>query len=164
MKFNYSYQSQKLGLEWLPGASEHGARFGGRYYAVRIRGAGTGELNFDIDGRNVKALIAKAGRKIWVHLDGKTYNLERLVGTADQAGLASGERILRAPMPGQVRQVAVKAGQDVEAGEVLVLLEAMKMEIRIHSPQTAKVARVAVIEGQNVEREQILVELEGEDG
>lgn len=162
MKFNYNYQGQVFGLVWLPGASEHKANFGGRDYAVRMLGSKSGELEFEVDGRNVKAQVAKEGRKVWVHVDGKTYGLERMVGDAKQAGLAGRERVLRAPMPGQVRQVAVKAGQDVKTGEVLVLLEAMKMEIRIQAPQAAKVARVAVSKGQSVEREQILVELEGE--
>jgi biotin carboxyl carrier protein len=65
-------------------------------------------------------------------------------------------------MPGQVRRLAVQVGQTVNAGDVLVLLEAMKMEIRIQAPHAAKVARIAVSEGQSVEREQILVELDGE--
>jgi acetyl/propionyl-CoA carboxylase alpha subunit len=162
MKFNYSYQGRILGLAWFPSTSEHRASFGGRDHVVRILGSKAGELAFEIDGHKVKALVAKEARKVWVHVDGKTYELERMVGAAKQAGLASGERVLRAPMPGQVRQVAVKAGQEVKVGEVLVLLEAMKMEIRIQAPQDAKVARVAVSQGQSVEREQILVELEGE--
>lgn len=162
MKFNFSYQHQLLGLVWLPGASENRAIFGGRDHAVRYVGGRAGVFAFEIDGRKVKALVAKEGRKFWVHVDGKTYELERTVGAAKQAGLAGGERVLRAPMPGQVRQVAVKAGQEVKIGEVLVLLEAMKMEIRIQAQQDAKVARVAVSEGQSVERDEILVELESE--
>jgi acetyl/propionyl-CoA carboxylase alpha subunit len=162
MKFNFSYQRQMLSVEWLPGASQHKASLSGRDHAVRHLGGRAGEFAFEIDGRKVKALVAKEGRKFWVHVDGKTYELERMVGAAKQAGLVGGESVLRAPMPGQVRQVAVRAGQDVKTGEVLVLLEAMKMEIRIQAPQDAKVARVAVSEGQAIERDQILVELEVE--
>jgi acetyl/propionyl-CoA carboxylase alpha subunit len=162
VNFDYSFQRRLFSLVLHPGAGEHKVNFAGRQHAVRILGTKAGELELEIDGRNVLLLVAKEGRRIWVHLDGKTYALERLVGYADQAGLAGGERVLRAPMPGQVRRLAVQVGQAVSAGDVLVLLEAMKMEIRIQAPHAAKVARIAVSEGQSVEREQILVELDGE--
>jgi acetyl/propionyl-CoA carboxylase alpha subunit len=119
-----------------------------------------------VDGRQVKpegqvAVVAAQGRKVWVHYEGRTYGLERAEGSG-KAARASGELVLRAPMPGQVRQVAVAAGQVVTTGDLLLVLEAMKMEIRISAPQAAKVAQITVSVGHNVEKDQILVELESE--
>jgi biotin carboxyl carrier protein len=113
------------------------------------------------DGTKHQVVWVKAGRKIWLHFDGRSYYVEKQAGSTVAGSLAaSGERVLRAPMPGQVRQVLVQDGQTVNTGETLVLLEAMKMEIRIQSPGDGKVARVAVKQGQSVEKEQVLVELE----
>ena len=62
-------------------------------------------------------------------------------------------------MPGIVRQVLVAEGQAVARGQALMLLEAMKMEIRVTAPEAGLVRRVAVTAGQTVERGQALIEL-----
>ena len=67
---------------------------------------------------------------------------------------------LTAPMPGQVRAVNVIEGESVMKGQTLMVLEAMKMEIRIQSPMDGVVKSLAVKVGQTVEREQVLVEIE----
>ncbi len=66
---------------------------------------------------------------------------------------------LTAPMPGQVRAVNVSVGDAVTKGQTLLLLEAMKMEIRIQSSMDGVVGSLAVKVGQSVEREQMLVEI-----
>jgi propionyl-CoA carboxylase alpha chain len=67
-------------------------------------------------------------------------------------------------MPGTVVQVAVVADEQVEAGQVLVVLEAMKMEHRITAPIAGRVASVNVEAGEMVDGGQVLVVLEEEDG
>ena len=56
-----------------------------------------------------------------------------------------------APMPGDIIQVDVKAGQSVKAGDPLCVLDAMKMKNTIHAPQDGVVAEVAISAGQSVE-------------
>jgi biotin carboxyl carrier protein len=63
-------------------------------------------------------------------------------------------------MPGAVIAVRVVDGQSVEAGETLIVLEAMKMENAVTSPAAATVLRVLVEAGQQVQRGDSLVELE----
>ena len=63
-------------------------------------------------------------------------------------------------MPGQVRTVNVREGDTVTKGQTLLVLEAMKMEIRIQAPQDGVVTKSFVEQGQTVEREQILIEIE----
>jgi len=65
-------------------------------------------------------------------------------------------------MPAQVRAVQVAEGERVEKGATLLLLEAMKMEIRVRAPAAGRVARLLAAEGQAVEKDQLLVEMEGE--
>jgi 3-methylcrotonyl-CoA carboxylase alpha subunit len=65
------------------------------------------------------------------------------------------------PLPGVVRRVAVRIGEWVEAGDVLVLVEAMKTEHRISAARAGRVLRVLVAEGQEVTAGTTVVELEG---
>ena len=63
-------------------------------------------------------------------------------------------------MPGLVLDVLVNEGDPVAKGDTLVLLEAMKMELRISAPGDGRVAKVLCQAGQVVERGQVLVEIE----
>ncbi|MGH2582883.1 MAG: acetyl-CoA carboxylase biotin carboxyl carrier protein subunit [Anaerolineales bacterium] len=134
----------------------------GENFQISEVGSREEEISFISASGKHRANWAKRGRELWVHLAGKSYHFVKGIGSQPAAAAASAERILRAPMPGQVREVFAQDGSDVGPGDVLLLLEAMKMEIRIHAPFAAKVARVAVKQGQTVEKEQVLVELEAE--
>jgi biotin carboxyl carrier protein len=72
---------------------------------------------------------------------------------------SSGEAIVRAPMPAQIQAIHVMQGDVVEKGETLMLLEAMKMEIRIQAPIGGKIQRLPVQVEQSVDRDQVLVEI-----
>jgi acetyl/propionyl-CoA carboxylase alpha subunit len=139
------------------------AKVGERDHNLNLLERGPGELLLEIVGQPRRIYWAKTGRKLWLHLDGRTYELEKAIGRQVAAVAGSTERILRSPMPGQVREVYVKAGDVVEEGAALLLLEAMKMELRVQSPRAAKVGAVKVKAGESVDKEQVLVELDGED-
>jgi acetyl-CoA/propionyl-CoA carboxylase biotin carboxyl carrier protein len=83
------------------------------------------------------------------------------VGDADSA--ASGDASLEAPMPGTVVQLRVEPGATVAAGETLVVMESMKMEISIQSPRDGVIDTVLVAAGDQVERGATLIELAEED-
>jgi biotin carboxyl carrier protein len=76
-------------------------------------------------------------------------------------GHASGETTVVAPMPGTVIRVEVEAGEEVQARKPLIVLEAMKMEIPVHSPFPGIVKAVHVATGDHVAGGTLLVELEG---
>ena len=105
---------------------------------------------------------AAKGDAKWLSSQGCTYRLERPKPRRTRAAAgAAPENSLRAPMPARVRAVEVAEGDAVESGQTLLLLEAMKMEIRLQAPRSGRVARVLTNIGETVEREQVLVELEG---
>ena len=66
------------------------------------------------------------------------------------AGLAAGE-VVKSPMPGNILKINVTAGQKVSEGEVLIVLEAMKMENEIVATKSGTVAQIAVTKGAVVE-------------
>ena len=69
---------------------------------------------------------------------------------------AEGRQQITAPMPGKVIRVLVAAGDEVEAGQGLVVVEAMKMQNEIRSPKKGKVERLQVKEGQAVNAGEVL--------
>jgi len=66
-----------------------------------------------------------------------------------------------APMPGVVSTLAVHAGQEVQAGDVLLSIEAMKMETALHAERDGKVAEVLVHAGSQIDAKDLLVVYEG---
>lgn len=67
---------------------------------------------------------------------------------------------IAAPMPGSVAVLAVRVGQTVEAGDVLLTLEAMKMTTALHAPRDGKISEIACAPGDHVEARDLLVVLE----
>ena len=72
---------------------------------------------------------------------------------------AAGAVTVKAPMPGNILDVKVKAGASVKAGDVLVILEAMKMENEIVAPQDGTVASINVNKGDTVNSGDVLVSM-----
>ena len=68
-----------------------------------------------------------------------------------------GEFHLKAPMPGLVITIPVEEGQPVEKGDVLLILESMKMQNELKAPRAGKVSRVRVAPGERVEQKQTLL-------
>jgi biotin carboxyl carrier protein len=73
---------------------------------------------------------------------------------------ATGPARVVAPMPGRLVRVLVQPGQQVEAGDGLLVMEAMKMENELRSPRAGRVAELLVREGQTVETAALLVVVE----
>jgi biotin carboxyl carrier protein len=73
---------------------------------------------------------------------------------------AEGRQQILAPMPGKVIRLLVKAGDAVEAGQGLMVVEAMKMQNEIRSPKGGKVERLLAKEGQNVNAGEVLAWVE----
>jgi propionyl-CoA carboxylase alpha chain len=69
-------------------------------------------------------------------------------------------KFLLSPMPGLLREIAVKAGQDVKAGEKLAVIEAMKMENILRAEQDCKVKKVSVASGESLSVDQTIIEFE----
>ncbi len=99
-----------------------------------------------------------AGRRVRVSVeDERTRAVRELAGETGEAG---GGRELRAPMPGLVVRVLVEPGHEVEAGDGLVVMEAMKMENELSARSDGTVTEVRVEEGQTVNQDDVLVRLE----
>jgi len=126
-------------------------------YRVAAHRPEHGQLTLCFENRRVRAHVVKVGSTRYVALGGHSWRLEppKPVGRKREVGGGS----LHATMPGKVLDVLVEEGQEVEAGAPLVLLEAMKMELRITAPNAGIVRKVHVSAGEIVDQGQSLVEI-----
>ncbi len=140
------------------------ANLQGVSYTVELLDERPGKLSLLFNGNPKEIYWAVDETGTWIALEGCTYLLEKPSNKsyAHLVGQQSSES-LRAPMPAQVRLLEVKAGDRVEKGQTLMILEAMKMEIRIQAPISGRMVRLLVSEGQGVKRNQILAELRQEE-
>jgi len=161
VKFSFDYNSETISIDIASTGKSFRAPLDGQTVEVEIIQAKDGKLDLFIDGKHVTAYVSSDNAKRWVTIDGQTVVLTKSSGTRRSGHghhHAAGE--LTAPMPGQVRAVNVSEGDAVTKGQTLLVVEAMKMEIRIHAPQDGVVKKLFIKQGQTVEREQVLIEVE----
>jgi len=119
-----------------------------------------GNGRYLVSGRIAYAVREK--RRVWVFIDGRTYVVVESNDrdAPDRVHVTDDHVALSAPMPATVIAIKVAPGQAVAAGDLLVLLEAMKMEMPITAPHDGRVKSLACREGELVQPGVPLLELE----
>jgi acetyl/propionyl-CoA carboxylase alpha subunit len=150
-------------IEITPTRPGYRVRVDGQDCPVEVLRAGAGQLTlrFFVSEEVFTAYISSDGPNRWLTLNGQTFQFKRQDASARRLGHAQAHSAgeLLAPMPGQVRAVPVAQGDNVTRGQTLLVLEAMKMEIKMTAPFDGRVAQLKVRPGDTVEKEQLLVEV-----
>ena len=144
-------------------AAEYRVTVHGETYAIRLTGVGGKDarprpLYFTVDGVSEEALIEATGA---FSAAGKSSpeDSKAAAAAADSRPRASAPGHVTTTMPGAVVAVLVAEGQKVEAGEAVLVIEAMKMENEIHAPIGGEVAAILVSKGDSVKPGEALVEI-----
>ena len=114
-------------------------------------------LLLTVGDRTTTVLAAADGATTWLHLDGSTWAVTELPPQRRGGAAAAHDGDVRSPMPGAVLGVRVAVGDEVEEGEVLLVVEAMKMEHALAAPFAGTVAGLTVRTGEQVVVDQLLV-------
>jgi acetyl/propionyl-CoA carboxylase alpha subunit len=138
------------------------------YDAVRVAANGrasTWSLLPEGGGRAALIDVDGGGSDLNVTVDNRTVPLKLLPARAKLAGLAAapaktGPQSVQSPMPGKVVKILCAPGDDVKAGQGVIVVEAMKMENELKAARDGKVKSVSVKEGQPVEAGQTLIAFE----
>ena len=124
-----------------------------------VKPLGDGRFLLTRDDKAALAYAVAAPSGTWVFVDGNVYLVDPPAAPSRRQGRID-DQSLAAPMPATVVSIDVALGQQVSAGDTLILLEAMKMELAIKAPRDARVARIACTQGELVQPGVPLVELE----
>ena len=117
-------------------------------------------LQVENDGLRQQHLAIRRGDTLYLHYAGELRSIQRVDPIAEVEASHQHHGGLTAPMNGSIVRVLVEAGQTVEAGTALVVLEAMKMEHSIRAPHAGTVKALYCGEGEMVSEGTLLVELE----
>ena len=125
-------------------------------YSVEIEDLNARPIVANVEGTRVE-VMPENGNPVGVKKEaGK--ETEQVVRPVESAQASS--QSLVAPLPGTVIEVFVKVGDILESGQVVLVIEAMKMKNSIRSPRAGKVSAVLTAQGQTVQHKQTLLEFE----
>ena len=120
-----------------------------------------------VDGKSFEGFVYPGEEKWEVLLMGRQFPVvvedereKRLRAAAGGSVSETGEYHMKAPMPGMVVTVLVEEGQAIEKGQVLLILESMKMQNELKSPRAGTVGRLRVKAGESVEQKQTLLSVQ----
>jgi biotin carboxyl carrier protein len=134
---------------------------GGIDQAFSLAAAAANTWSVLIDGRSYTVALLGDGE---ISVNGRAFRVQafdpRSLRGRKAAGLTEGRQTVAAPMPGRVIRVLVEAGQEVEAGQGLIVVEAMKMQNEMKSPQAGRVVEVKAVAGATVSAGDVLVVIE----
>jgi len=168
MKYITTIDGTEFEVDLLPNQK---VRVNGKEYQVNFEEVG-GHLVYTllVDGRSFEAHVSEDDDLLKVLIQGTLYSADvieerekRLREAGGEIATVNGDYVLKAPMPGLVVKLPVKVGDKVALGDVLVILESMKMQNELKSPQAGTVSEICIEEGASVEKRDDMMVIKPED-
>ena len=139
-----------------------------KIYEVDLVKVGNGEYSALYKGKsyNIEVIESLEPKHYTVNTFYFTYAIEvidaetRYMRSREETGAHHGENIIRSPMPGKVVKIPVNVGDEVEQGQTVVIVSAMKMESEFKAGKAGKVIEIAVKEGDTIDGNQVMVVIE----
>jgi biotin carboxyl carrier protein len=162
MRYHTTVDGQEYEIEIL---DEQHARIGTQVHAIDFVSISNQPVySLIVDGKSFEAYVYPEEAGWQVLLAGHQYQIQVIDEREKRLGMASEslpgtrtEYLLKAPMPGLVVTIPVHEGQQVDKGQVLLILESMKMQNELRSPRAGAVTRLRVKAGDSVEQKQLLL-------
>lgn len=164
MKYVTTIDNQQFDIEVV---DEHRIRIGDRLLQVDFESvSGQPVFSLILDGKSFEAFVYQ-GEQDWdVLLRGRQYQVKvederekRLKAAGGGGVVEGGEFHLKAPMPGLIVAVLIEEGQEAKKGQVLLILESMKMQNELKAPRDGVISRLRVKAGESVEQKQSLLSM-----
>ncbi len=120
-------------------------------------------LEIKVNQKIVKGFVEKVGAQLWISINGKTIAVETTSQKArrGKSSVTGNSPEITAPMPGKITSIKMKLGDKVEVGDVVLVMEAMKMEYSLKAQIAGTLQSITCTEQQQVTLGQVLAEIEG---
>lgn len=143
-------------------------KIGGKERSLRLLKSGTNEFEFILDNTFHHAKILQSGSsEVRVMIDGQPLSVKKhsklteVLEKASTLGAAGGgDRNLASQIPGRVVNIPAKVGADVKKGDVVVVLESMKMQVAVKAHRDGNIKEIKVKQGASVARNDVLAVIE----
>ncbi len=149
------------------GENKYEVRINDAPYTLDAQSVDPSIYSIIMDGKSYEIDIDYKDSIYQVHYDGKLFKIElmdelkkRMLEKRGGAGGLEGAYTVKSEMPGKVVEVKVKEGDEIKKGDVLLILESMKMQNEIKSPKDGKVTEVFIKGGDTIEAEANLITIE----
>jgi acetyl/propionyl-CoA carboxylase alpha subunit len=119
---------------------------------------------FEWNRKKISYLEQRIGQVQWIYVNGKTIQVDlSLHGSRSRkSSITKSQNLLHAPMPGKITKILVEVGQNINVGDSVLVMEAMKMEYTLKSEIQSTVIFLKAEVGSQVKLGQLLVELQKE--
>ena len=163
MKLIAKVDGERLNVEVVRGDTQVTATVDGREYALDISEPEPNIYTFRSGGKLTEAFVSAGGSKVTI--GGHEFEIDltdpkRLRGSSVDAEHADGVAEIKTAMPGKVVRILVKAGAEVQKGDGVLVVEAMKMQNEMKSPKDGVVKEIRTTEGSTVNAGDILAVIE----
>jgi len=128
-------------------------------YKVEAEETKPGQIKIKIGDRFIKSIITEGEKEKYVFVDGEVFRVKPIELTGRKKQKKKEEGDLTSPISGKVVSIKVKKGDSVKKGDVLMVIEAMKMEYLIRAPFKGKVKKINFKEKDQIEIGQETVDL-----
>ena len=134
----------------------------GHTYQVAVEFLNSEEILLNIDGKIYNAIICPSNSAFRVCVNGLSFDIQKksVSQILGEKQSQKQKRDVKTSMPGKIVKVLLSEGEEVEEGQAVLILEAMKMQNEIKSPQKGMVTRIAPKAGESVETGALLFSVE----
>ena len=159
MFINYEHKNHVYGVTVERRKNNYFITYDNAEYTVEAAEIKPGHLKIKLGDRVIKSIITEGDKEKFVFVDGDVFKVKPVELSAARKTKKKEEGDLSSPISGKVVSVKVKEGISVKKGDVIMVIEAMKMEYLIRAPHNGKVKKVNFKEKDQIEIGQITAEL-----
>nr|WP_321451391.1 biotin carboxylase N-terminal domain-containing protein [uncultured Carboxylicivirga sp.] len=159
---NYTYNSKAYNASYRKGINQIHLIINDNEYQISKIQLTDYSIEFEYNNQTIKAWYFNNNQTYSVIINNQEHNIEAQdilpeYKQKEETNNKINDSTLHSPLPGQVAKILVKEGQEVKAGDVLVILEAMKMENRLSAWKDSMIEQIHVSSGDQVKSNQLLI-------
>lgn len=151
MFINYEHENHVYNVSVEKREKQFFISYGNSEYKVEAEEIKPGYLKIKLGDRIIKCVITEGEENKYVFVDGDVFKIKKVELTAIKKGKRKEKGSLDSPISGKVVSLKVKKGEEIKKGDVLIVIEAMKMEYLIRAPYDGKVVKINFKENDQIE-------------